>query len=407
VLALGLIAACATPLASVAPSISSRESPSPSTSVAESALPILPTPLSSPVIASPPPPASAWRAVPIALRGRIGDIIRLSDGSYLAVGASGWNGAIWRSADGLSWVEVADVPPIGPEDAKGLSGVIETATGYLAWGGGGARYSEGYFSVIWTSSDGAEWIERARWTGFAFDVAEGGPGFVAVGSKAGLDNLFGALAWSSADGISWTDSPPVPGAGGTGMLGVIPVEGGFLAVGASRDQVGVVDGMVWRSDDGIAWRQIQDGTLAGSGLSEVILTHGRLVAAGWTPLHTTTYGDLDQTGIWISNDGSTWTQPYAPECCGQMLDIVDTGSGLLALYRWYVPEGSDGFGLLWSTDGTSWDVIGAPSVEEGVFWLGLRNLGGTLGVVGLALRDVGNGEVQPVLLVPPPGLISQ
>lgn len=340
----------------------------------------------------------------MAPRGQVRDAIETRDGSYLAVGSIGWNGAIWRSTDGTNWAPVADVPPIGPQDAKGLSGVVETADGFLAWGGGGARYSEAGFSVIWTSSDGTAWIERARWTGFLTEVVQGGPGFVGVGSEAGLDNLYGALAWSSADGMTWTESPPVPGPDATGMLGVTAFEDGFLAVGASRDQQGGVDGIVWRSEDGIVWRQTQDANLTGSGLSGVILADGRLVAASWSTLHTI-HGEVDRAGIQVSADGLSWTQAYAPECCGQMLDIVDTGSGLLALYRWYLPGVRDGVGLLRSTDGTWWDVIGAPPLEEGVIWVRLLNIGGALGVIGLAVQGIANDEYQPVFLLPPTNLV--
>jgi hypothetical protein len=343
--------------------------------------------------------------VPLAPRGRVSDIILLRDGSYLAVGAIEWNGAVWRSADGVNWAATTDVPPVGPKDAKGLTGVIETSSGYLAWGGGGARYSEAGFTVIWTSSNGSTWTERARWTGFVADVVEGGPGFIAVGSQAGLDYLYGALAWSSADGITWTDSPPVPGATASGMLAVIPFEDGFLAVGAARDENGGVDGRVWRSDDGVLWNQTQGANLEGSGLSGIILSHGRLLAASSTTLHTTIYGEVDRIGIRSSDDGSTWSQPYAPECCGQMLDIVDTGIDLLALYRYYVPEGPAGVGLLRSLDGVTWGEIGAPPLEEGVLWERLLNVGGSLGVIGLAVRDIGNDEYQPVLLLPPADLL--
>jgi hypothetical protein len=329
----------------------------------------------------------------------------VSDGSYIAVGALGWNGAIWQSTDGINWADVTDVPPIGAQDAKGLNGMVETADGFVAWGGGGLRYSEGGFSLIWTSSDGGAWIERARWTGFLTDVVKGGPGFVGVGSQAGLDNLYGALAWSSADGTTWTDSPPVPGPSGSGMLGLVAFEDGFLAVGASRDELGGVDGIVWRSEDGIAWSQAQGANLQGTGLSDVILGEGRLIAASWTTLHTTIYGEVDRTGIRISDDGSSWRQAYAPECCGQMLDIVDTGHGFLALYRWYVPGVRDGVGLLRSIDGNNWEVIGAPQLDEGVIWVRLLNVGGDLGVIGLALRPIGNDEYQPVLLLPPADLI--
>jgi hypothetical protein len=341
--------------------------------------------------------------VPIAPSGRVEDIIQTSDGSYLAVGSSDWNGAVWRSTDGIAWSEIANVPPIAPEDAKGLTGVIQTANGYLAWGGGGLRYSEGGFSIIWTSADGTHWLERAGWTGFLLDVAEGGPGFVGVGSMAGLDNLNGTLAWSSIDGITWTESPQVPGEGG-GMLDIVPIEGGFLAVGASRGEGGWIRGLTWSSQDGVHWAVVSDDEIDGA-LSRVAVHDGRLVAGGSITVGPIN-GGLERPVIRVSEDGSAWKQSFARDCCGYITDIVGAGDGMLAAFRWWIPDAETGEALLRSLDGEHWDEIGAPELEPGILWLHLMHLGGSLGVFGIGIRDIGNDAYQPVLLLPPADLIS-
>jgi hypothetical protein len=342
--------------------------------------------------------------VAVAPRGRIEDVIRVRDGSYLAVGSIDWNAAIWRSSDGVTWSEVTDVPPVAAEDAKGLNGVIQTADGYLGWGGLGARGSEGGRSIIWTSVDGTHWEEAAILNGFLLDVAAGGPGYVGVGSKAGLDALNGALAWSSIDGSAWIDSPGVPGGGNTAMFDAIPFDGGLLAVGGSRDEFGHVDGRVWRSDDGIAWGEVSgDSVLAGDGLYGVIVSDGRLIASSSTRL-STVIGELDKPSIWVSGDGSSWTQAYGRDCCGWMLDVVDEGGHLFAMYYWYVPEGKSGVALLRSDSGDHWMEIGTPVLDADIQWTRLMFVEGGLGLIGLGFRKFGNDEFQPVLLMPPAAL---
>jgi hypothetical protein len=341
----------------------------------------------------------------MAPSGRVEDVIQARDGSYLSVGAIGWNGAIWRSTDGMHWIEVPDVPAVDPKNAKGLSGVVQTANGFLAWGGGGLRYSEGGFSLIWTSRDGRHWGERAVWTGFLLDVAVGGPGFVGVGSMAGLDNLYGALAWSSIDGTTWANSPQVPGVGGTGMLDLVPFQGGLLAVGATRGPGGWIRGLAWKSQDGVHWAQISNDADLDAGLSRVLVSGGRLIAAGSITVDPNR--GLQRPVIRVSADGATWTQTFARDCCGEMMDIVDTGHELLAVYRWYLPEGArSGAALLRSVDGEHWVEIGAPQLDAGVSWIRLLHVGGSLGVVGLGIRDLGNATYQPLLLIPPAALNS-
>jgi hypothetical protein len=335
--------------------------------------------------------------VPIAPSGRVEDIIQTTNGSYLAVGSADWNGAVWRSDDGIAWTRLTGVPLVLPDEAKGLNGVIQTNDGYLAWGGGGARYSEGGFTTIWISADGVRWLEAARWTGFLLDVTQGGPGYVGIGSQAGLDNLNGAMAWSSMDGKSWSESPSVPGDGG-GMLALAPFDGRLVAVGATRVEGGWVRGRAWQSADGVHWI-LANGDLEGA-LSSLAVFRDGLIAGGSVTVDPIN-GGLERPVIRSSNDGSTWRQTFARECCGYVTDIVAAGDELLASYRWWIPEGPSGDALTKSQDGVAWDEIGTPELDSGVLWIRLMHLGGSLGIVGIGIKDIGNNEYQPVLLIPP------
>lgn len=334
--------------------------------------------------------------------GVVSDLIRTNDGSYMAVGVVGWNGAVWRSADGTNWTEVADVPAIGPEEAKALGHVIQTANGFLAWGGQGPRYSEPYLSVIWTSVDGSHWQETSVLNGFLLDVIAGGPGFIGVGSQAGLDNLNGAVAWWSPDAVTWTESAIDPPQGG--MLDVEPFRGAYLAVGATRGEGGWLAGEVWTSQDGKTWSQTAQGTDLPAALSKMVISGGQIVAAGSISVDPAG-GDLQRPAIEISVDGSTWTQPFSHDCCAYMNDLVAAGDQLFGTYRWYAPaEGLTGTALVRSEDGVHWTDSGTIPLDAGVSWQHLRFVGGDLGLIGLGLRDIPGDEYQPVLLLSPANL---
>lgn len=189
------------------------------------------------------------------------------------------------------------------------------------------------------------------------------------------------------------------------MLDVVPFQGGFVAVGASRGVDGWVHGITWKSLDGVHWAQVSNDASLDAGLSRVLVSGGRLIAAGSITVDPIN-GGLQRPAIRVSANGGSWTQTFARDCCGEMVDIVDSGQDLLAVYRWYVPDGPGGVALLRSIDGEHWLEIGAPRLDAGVSWIRLLHVGGSLGLVGLGMRDLGDAAYQPLLLIPPPALTS-
>ena len=209
---------------------------------------------------------------------------------------------------------------------------------YVAWGHQGGRGSEFYQSVIWTSVDGLHWDEVALLQGFVIAVMPGGPGFLAVGSRAGLDYLNGALAWSSTDGQTWTESPPILGSDPAAMIDVAPIADGFVAVGAARTEPEPNQGVSWRSEDGISWEPfLLDPRLAGGALYDVVVDDDHLVATGAISVDPSS--GMTRPAIWVSDDGSSWTESYSRDCCGEFIEIVDTGVALWAMFYWYSPVG--------------------------------------------------------------------
>jgi hypothetical protein len=353
-------------------------------------------------MASPPPPAGEWRSIAIAPEGQVSDLISTPNGGLLAVGIAGLNGAVWLSDDGESWSAVSDLPPIGADIAKSLRGVMRHTNRYFAWGFQGGQGSEFYQSVIWRSVDGTQWDEVAVLQGFVIALVPGGPGFVAVGSRAGLDYLNGALAWSSSDGIVWTESPDVPGPDLAAMIDVAPFADGFVAVGAARNEQEPDQGVTWRSEDGISWEQFPlDPALVDRGLYDVVVAGAHLMATGSISVDPSS--GLRRPAIWVSDDGSSWTESYSRDCCGEFTDIVDTGTALLAMFRWFVPaDGSGGAALVRTVDMVTWEMIGTPQVDPGTIWQGLMST--EQGLLGLGFQDAGDGSYHPVLLIPPASL---
>ena len=350
-------------------------------------------------IADDPPLApGAWRVISVPGATSVSDAVALPGGGLLAVGASDWNGAVWTSPDGENWTPVTDVPPIGAEEAKGLGVVLPlSGGGFLAGGGKGVRYGEGYQSVVWVSDDGLAWRESAVVSGFQLDLLEGGPGFISVGARPGLSYLNGALAWTSADGSAWAETPAVPAPDRSAMIDLVRFGDRFIAVGATGD-LGPTQGLTWSSADGATWElSPEDDALAGAGLSRVAVVNGELLAAGSIVVEANQ--GLRRPALWTSPKGASWTRAYEQSCCGEFVDLLVRPAGVLGVYRWYQPvTGSGSLVLVRGLPDGSWQMIGRPDVAADVVMTGIVQVGDRL--VGLGYRQAGDAT-EGVILLPP------
>ena len=275
---------------------------------------------------------------------------------------------------------------------------------YLAWGWQGGRYGGEYYqTVIWASVDGMTWLQTAVLEGLVLAVEAGGPGYLAVGSRAGVDFFGGALAWSSADGATWVDSGLTPAPATSAMTDLTPFQGGFVAVGLAGNDKGFSEGLVWSSQDGLAWAQmVADPNLTNTAISDVILAGGKLIAAGSFSVQLTS-GQYARPAIWRSEAGATWTIFFERQCCGDVVDIVDWNGRLLAMFGWSVPRGPEGGAALVRVNSDSeWEMIGALPSEAGLAWE--RLLVTDEGVLVTGRRQLGDGTQQPVVLFPPSSL---
>ena len=253
---------------------------------------------------------------------------------------------------------------------------------------------------------------RVDGTPNAHAVTSTGSGWVGVGSVRVAQRM--PAAWTSPDGVSWTQASIVPlpeGAQYGEMFAVTGGPQGLVAIGSEGRSDGREHGVVWRSRDGEAWEIIGSGDLFD--LGECIEGCGSLtsVAAGPAGI-VVTGGD-----ILFSPDGGAWTRlqlptPKArPAAHAFPVAAAATGSGFVAIGR------LDG-GYTWSSpDGRTWSrpvkLPGGPEAYPSAIAVGLGLtviVGGRCDqddCVGLAWAQGTDGEwTSTELDTPPPFLLA-
>lgn len=267
---------------------------------------------------------------------------------FVAVGTRSNRAAAWTSTDGLTWSAVPDTRDLGVADGSGMaqmSAVVRGGPGFVAVGaesgGGGATGREG---AVWMSIDGIAWRRTAvpdpgDWM---HDVVAGGPGLVAVGSaQPGTGEEQKAAVWTSTDGTLWTrvaDGPEFA----NGLIGaVVNAPKGLLAVGDTLDaKTGALHPMSWTSADGLSWTAAVAGTepprsdppqaFEGSIIGDVAK-----VADGWLAVGVNIDirpdGARENIAMWSSSDGTTWTRiPDEPDFQGGIGSSVEFGAFIVA-----------------------------------------------------------------------------
>ena len=388
-----LVAACAAPTPTPAPPGSSNAvqtgSPAaPATSTAATSTAVATAGAS----AEPSAAATGWRLVQPPDSGDVGSIADVATLPGLVVvaaaaGAAGERGVAWTSPDGgATWVS----EPL-PKGARSLGHLVRwgdrllligeadgdcahpsvvqvqvrAATGgwtaapadaILCAGGLPQGAAAGSRAVIvgtgagdvpyaWSSEDGLHWTDHS---GPFVDrlpqgVAVDGSGFVAFGAAP-----LPASAWvsRSADGTAWEAPRPLPGLAGATILGNPVVLDGELAVlaGDPNGAIGLL-----KPDSSGGWTSQPTEGLARATLSRVIAVDGGLVAIG---------GDERGAAAWVSSDGITWRPlPLPPEAvasgAGTTLTGVAVADGRAYLVGQMVAAGSDrAIGALWTGPAT-------------------------------------------------------
>jgi hypothetical protein len=145
----------------------------------------------------------------------------------------------------------------------------------------------------------------------------------------------------------------------TAITAVLPGGDGLIAIGFD----GAFGSILWTSADARTWRDVTPAAFASQGLATVIqLADGRLLAVG---RGDTIDIEADAAAAFISDDGLTWRQVGGADLLGQMIDVIETPDGLVAIGG--VP-GADAAGAWRSTDGgETWERTG-DDVPGAFFW---------------------------------------
>jgi hypothetical protein len=238
-------------------------------------------------------------------------------------------------------------------------------------------------ATAWSSSDGRSWALAADFPGgdssVAWSVATNGQSAVAVGSVKGVPT-----AWHSEDGTRWARSA-APGAGPDhGELRAVVATGtGFVAAGSDERDRLAPRAIFWTSPDGRTWQRVADVPAFGGGRAEGVAARGDIVVAVGTR-----YEGADPVGAvaWRGGGSGSWQRAAQQNLDGGQMHAVSASSaGLLGV-------GTDVEGhraMVWSSpDGLSWTVApDATSLDNYGLQIEMRD------VVRLQDRDIAVGHL--------------
>jgi hypothetical protein len=326
---------------------------------------------------------TSWTApAVIASGGRTADEPHLCSADGLLL-ASGNEGALFTSADGISWMlhqQRAAIPFASTE-------VLSVEGRYLAVGGQGNP-------GVAVSTNGSDWDLLLPSSQCCFNcLAYGGSAWVAAGN--------GEQIFSSHDsGLSWVERSPHRSYGTKypNLLRMAFGGGVFVSVGNLYDTLGVPQGHILSSANLVDW--IATDFAPTSSLSDVAYAPGLFVTllnrpgdradiltstngfswqtaasfpSNW--FYTVEYGDgrfvigASTGGVVVSVNGITWTWHAVPGV--DYFHTIAFGNGLFLATG---PSRTTGSESLWSSpDGVTWiqcsapDSIGTIAAGEGVF----------------------------------------
>jgi len=263
-----------------------------------------------------------------------------ADGAVVAVGRLGPMPVAWTSVDGVAW-QRHSVPVLeGSADAERMTTVVASERGYLAGGSVGPELFDRH-ARFWTSVDGIDW-QSVPDDPVAFANAEVrsittfGDGFVAVGVVGTAQEPSGAVAWTSADGLTWTRVDDPSFADGIAVAVVAAPFGGLVAVGSDLDRR---EAVAWTSPDGRRWTRAP-GEASREYAGFVWMTD--VVAIGDTIIAIGDYQGLQRgtATAWVSRDGVHWDRARSAPVQeqGEFYAITPGGPGAIVVGSFGAPD---------------------------------------------------------------------
>jgi hypothetical protein len=376
-----------------------------------------PSPSQAAATPSPTPAVGSWRPVldPALVSTPVvaGDYttaavikdVALYRGRIVAVGSDPLGGAVWSSADGISWRREAQDPDL---DDIALRSVVAGRGGLVAIGDGapdGARLFHSQDGVAWRPVQ-ARAIASRQSSATAIDtMTYGRAGFVATGRLNQGDCSDSCvptptIVWTSRDGIGWGRSAVIPPPNKTGPVisvnALVPAGRGYLAFGSAvwrsrngrswtlvdrlprskrLDRVFRVRGTyvaihggdhgsaILRSSDGFAWRTMEVPHGSRATIQAIAPTRPGLLAVGFrvgsgTPNEDGETSPVEEPVIWTSSNGRSWTDAMvgSPSGVGRLEAATVAGDRPLALGTRAADPSTSGDAAVWST----WPIPNAP-----------------------------------------------
>ncbi|HUP83966.1 MAG TPA: hypothetical protein VM284_07245 [Candidatus Limnocylindria bacterium] len=250
------------------------------------------------------------------------------------------------------------------DGAMEVTDVAVTPGGFVAVGFGGVNGVPSYYSVrqgiVWTSVDGSSWIESVDPSLINVEpiavVSRGSDYFLAgyISACSGLDDScadvpeMGNGIWRSTNGGAWELLAQDPAMKG-GLIDDMLLAGDRLVVlgGAGEEE----ESTIWMSQDGVTWTTTTD--LAGMDP----VTSMTVGPAGFSAFGTI-YDDAAFDVVLVaasSSDGAHFTYGGAPQLVGTGIDDVAAGPAGLAGVGYHTTDLFDQTGVaLHSTDGVNW-----------------------------------------------------
>lgn len=300
------------------------------------------------------------------------------------VGAAG----AWYSLDGQTWQPADDLP-----DAEYAAiDAVSAGPGGLV-GVGFDDSGDTSVPAVWRTTDGRSWtrvddadLDRGQMAA----VAGGADGYVAIGSD--FDDGT-SLVWTSSDGADWSAGEPVPGVdSGAAINGLAAIGQGFIAYGSSADG----NARMWYSPDGREWQVAEGfGDEADSAVNDVAVSDDGFVAVGARYL-----GDTTRALVWTSSDGLTWQAVPGLELDGEMIGVEPVGPGFYAVGA--MPETNELIfnAAVWaSPDGVAWQRRPDDASFELARMIEVFQAGPGLVVIGDKSLDAAGEELAPAVWV--------
>ena len=261
---------------------------------------------------------------------------------------------------------------LGGGAASRIRAITATADGLFAVGSIGSR------AAVWTSADGSTWDVISDLPGGngaeLMTIAAGGPGLIAAGRSGS-----GPGIWLSADGRSWRAAEPPAVVQQLSINELVAGPGGWLAIGGAIDETGM-HGMALTSEDGLTWERSKPiDTPYGM---PPLQTGWALPDGGWEAVAT--FPSSGGSGIYVSDDGITWTETPASASLERIGGTTSFRSRLFVF-------GLESRTVQTSADAITWNNVAVPVAAS-------EALAGLTTLQGAEIVLLGSTERAPLLL---------